>query len=973
MRSYPSKLQEFKEFISETSNADFNFDIIGLQEIWHIPSKMNLSIPGYQKIVHKTRSSEKSRRNLGGGVAFYVRDGLEFEILETLSTFEEKTFESLFIKIKLSKNEFKIIGNLYRSPNGNGKRFNELLLNCLEQIEVQAGIKHTNELILLGDSNFNLLNYKNSTNTNEFLNTLLAHGLLPTITLPSRISNHTATLIDNISSNTKCTNTLSGLIYSCISDHLPVFHINIINSTRAPPEPKLVRNMCEKNILSFKETLRNYVWDDVLAEQNPETAFSMFSETMNTCFNNQFPLIKQNINRKSQPINKWMTAGLLTSRKRKHNLAKLRIKHPTVSNILNYKKFNNVYKSLIRKAKYNYYSQKFEDSVHNMKKTWGLINELIASKKDKSTIPNEFYCNGKTYVGSQQIAAGFNEFFVNVGPNLAKKVPESKIDFKTFMPNIPEEQENFVFANVSPELIYNTLARLKTKKSSGKDGISTHLLKQIITSIIDPVTYLFNLSFKTGFIPDDFKCAKVTPIYKSDEQSDFTNYRPISVLSSFSKLIEKIAAIQIFKYLNKYNILYEHQYGFRPKHDTTQPLIQFLDKIYKALNKDIPEYTIGIFLDLKKAFDTVCHSKLLFKMSHYGFKGISQVWFQNYLRNRTQYVQIDEIYSDKLTITCGVPQGSVLGPLLFLLYINDLPRATKFFTSLFADDTGFLLSATNILDLMNKANNELAKASVWFQANELTLNLSKTKYMIFRNKNMNIDQHNIQLKSDNVILERIGNDCKTKYYKFVGIRLDEFIAWDQHIDFVASKLSCACYALNQVKHILPLHIRKTVYNSLVRSHLEYGILAWGFATNKRMKKIVKMQKKAVRNVTKSSFTAHTDPMFGKQKILKFKDLAEFNAKTFMYKHFYSKLPKSFDSLFQPLAGQNRTKNYVLEKVKRKSLLFFPSVFLPQIWNNTHGALKNTENLKLFQSYLKDHTFFKYNSFRCDIQNCYACK
>ena len=256
------------------------------------------------------------------------------------------------------------------------------------------------------------------------------------------------------------------------------------------------------------------------------------------------------------------------------------------------------------------------------------------------------------------------------------------------------------------------------------------------------------------------------------------------------------------------------------------------NEIYNALNQKPSAKTLTIFIDLKKAFDTVDHSILLEKMSHYGIRDNANLWFKNYLTDREQFVSIHGRDSERVKIKCGVPQGSVLGPILFLIFINDLPNATEFLTLLFADDTTFQVSGHNLDQLFDLANLELQKSTVWFKANKLTLNVKKTKFMIFSDKNLDIGA-NI-LKIGNQTIEQIGTNCKEKYFKFVGHVLDDKLSWDGHIEHIAKKLASANFGINSSKNFLPPQIRKTLYYSLFDSHLNFGNILLGCTKNKNI-------------------------------------------------------------------------------------------------------------------------------------------
>ena len=348
----------------------------------------------------------------------------------------------------------------------------------------------------------------------------------------------------------------------------------------------------------------------------------------------------------------------------------------------------------------------------------------------------------KTYHDDLGIANSLNKYFCSIGNKIANKIPKPLCEFTSFLRN--RVQETFFSQMVEENEVLKQIQALKIKKSPGHDDIKPSIIKASYSLLVKPLTYIYNLSFYSGVVPDIWKIAKVIPIFKSGDRSDTNNYRPISLLSCFEKIMERLLAKRILSFVRKHKILYRLQFGFREGHSTTHALLELLEKIYT--NLDDGKFCVGIFLDLSKAFDTIDHSILLTKLKHYGLRGKICEWFASYLSNRKQYTFANGTSSSYGLIQKGVPQGSVLGPILFTLYVNDMPNAATLEPRLFADDTNIFNFGDNLQNLSQQTNLELEKLNEWLKANKLKINTGKTNFCLFNPNNKSEAQGTLTIK-----------------------------------------------------------------------------------------------------------------------------------------------------------------------------------------------------------------------------------
>ena len=803
-----------------------NMDILTLSET-HITSHAGndnnslYEIPGY-KFISKNRSNGKC-----GGVAMYVTDRMSWTRREDL---ENDNIEAIFIEVHQKNAKSFLVGSVYRPPDGSAylhKDFNQHFQDMLATINSMSI-----ELILLGDinSDFNKANV-----CKELKDIITLQGFDQLIKKPTRVTPETSTLIDVILTNNKAVIADVDVVPLSLSDHDFICCVRKLNHLKYQYRTITCRNYTKYDPIKMQEDLSLLNVDELHNIRDVNRAWSYLKNFLLTVFNKHAPIITKRVKGRFCP---WLTADVKRQINHKDQLLRKFRTSKNRNDWDNYKFARNNCNAAVRRAKKNYHQEQINENRNNPRRFWKSIKAVFPSNSKTPDPLREVLSEANS---RQSTANKFCHFFSNV----ARQLKENSLPLINFVWKSPDNSKKktdsiFKFEYVSKIYIQKELKSMKRFKATGYDNLPSNLVKDGADYIAAPLAYIINLSLTTGVVPSEWKTALVKPLHKSGDKSNPDNYRPISILPVISKVLEKSVHNQLSNYLESNRLLSDRQFGYRKKRSTELATALFLDDIRRST--DDGKLTGVVYIDLSKAFDTLGHATILSKLEEYGISNTSLDWFKDYLFGRTQIVLRDDSLSDPCFITCGVPQGSILGPLLFLIFFNDFPEIlNKCSVVQFADDTVIYVSAKTVAEIEEILNTELKNIAMYFTKNELIINLKpgKTESMLLGTAK--------RLSKTDRVLKLFYNHTEIlacQSYKYLGTYIDPTLSLAEQFDKMYKKASSRLKLLSKMKFYLTDESTKLVYNALIQPILRYNCLLCLNISATKVKRLESLDRRA---------------------------------------------------------------------------------------------------------------------------------
>lgn len=846
-----SSKKNFDEFLLFLQAYKLDCDIYALTEAWHKSTDgSTYSIPGY------TTHYNYATQNKCDGIIIFIKNCRDFK--PQIQTMQLAGASGMIVKLMI-KNESVEVAAIYRSPAHTNHP--QIFIDSIRDYFESRTTNQNMTRVIVGDFNIDLLPENLDPVKDIYTISMAAIGLTNVVTRATREANTTRTCLDHIFINSM-KNITSYVIPTVITDHYATMlkikgHI-INNNTKA------TSHKAKTDIVQFKNKIANHDWTRTLVEQNIETVANDIVNEVKSKIAECTVITRITSNRRF--LKPWMTTAILNSIKKRDKMAKLLRNEPFNTGLRErYRTYRNKLTDIIRKRKIDYFKTKFTENSNDVKGMWKIIKQVTEENVTSQEPITLLDGTGNTISDQKKIADMFNNFFINVGPKL-----ESKIEGNYSQTQQKINNQTLFLTRTSTGEIIKFINQLKSDSANGSDAIPARLLKETANDIAPVISHLINLCFEQGKFPRQFKEVVTIPVFKSGNQNIEGNYRPISLISQISKIVEKAIKVRIMEFLEHTSFLSKKQFGFRSNKSTQDAVYNTCKTIYEAL--DERKKALALFLDLQKVFDTIPHDILLTKLENAGIRGIALELLKDYLSQRTQRVRVSGVYGAIDEVLCGIPQGTVLAPLLFLIYINDFCELDiDGYLTGFADDASIVIHANTWSEITSKTNHILKTVKNWLDEHRLTLNIEKTKYIAFGltnvslpNEDLNITIHSRMCSNNETCV--CPNLSSVKCIRYLGVIIDQYLKWDEHINQLTKKIRRTFYKFLRLRQILDLATMKIVYSSFVQSMIQYCILIWGGARKKYINKLFIAQKAVLKIMLKRNRRYPTEQVFQEAQI-----------------------------------------------------------------------------------------------------------